>query len=65
MNVSDILIPTPVPSTSQKSAPLAPPVNKQPDPSPEDDIDDLDLDLDGMNIDDNIDTSVSINNYYF
>lgn len=26
----------------------------------DDDIDDLDLDLDGMNIDDNIDTSVSI-----
>lgn len=44
-----------VASTSQSKPP--PTQNKK--ETPPDDDDDLDLDLDGMNIDDNIDTSVS------
>lgn len=65
--LDDILTPTVAPSTSTSQmippsvAPLQP-ITKKPTTPPDDDDDDdddLDLDLDGMNIDDNIDTSVS------
>lgn len=59
-NVQQTMQPAPA-LQSTPSAPLAeiPKITKSFTP-PDDDIDDLDLDLDGMNIDENIDTSVSL-----